>query len=405
MTPSSLLRRAVSAFCVLAMVLFLAGSAQPDESGYKPRPGQAGKDVIWLPTEQAVVGKMLDLAGVTSRDYLIDLGSGDGRTVIAAAKRGANALGVEYNPELVSLAQRNASREGVADRAKLVQADLFNVDLSRATVITMFLLPDINMRLRPIILSLRPGTRIVTNSFDMGDWRPDAYADADDDCPLYCTAYLWVVPARVEGAWKLPEGELMLGQDYQAVSGVLPLGFRAGAHLEGHPAWRPANVHGGRNAICGQGRRQQHGGDGKQRRQHEAMARDQDGRACERLEVGANSPWVLMRYAVCCRREALAGCFCAICGRDRPCYNLCSVRCDAPGCLSAAAGKAGPGVKVDQEGAAVGGDYRVAAVYLKPYSLRRPPCDRTQVGQPVGPIPVSRRCRTPRSSRCVCRRT
>ncbi len=221
MTPLSLLRRAVSAFCLLAIILFLAGSAQPDESGYKPRPGQAGKDVIWLPTEQAVVGKMLDLAGVSSRDYLIDLGSGDGRTVIAAAKRGANALGVEYNPELVSLAQRNASREGVADRAKFVQADLFNVDLSRATVITMFLLPDINMRLRPIILSLRPGTRIVTNSFDLGDWRPDAYADADDDCPLYCTAYLWVVPARVEGAWKLPEGELMLSQDFQAVSGVL----------------------------------------------------------------------------------------------------------------------------------------------------------------------------------------
>jgi precorrin-6B methylase 2 len=221
MSAPPFVRRTAPVLCLLAVTLLLVGSAQPEGPEYTPRPGQAGKDVIWLPTERPVVEKMLDLANVTSRDYVIDLGSGDGRTVIAAARRGARALGVEYNPDLVSLAERNAQQEGVADRAKFVQGDLFEVDLSQATVITMFLLPDINLRLMPRILSLKPGTRIVSNSFDMGDWAADAAESVEGDCPAYCTAYLWLVPARVDGVWKLPEGELMLGQSYQKVSGVL----------------------------------------------------------------------------------------------------------------------------------------------------------------------------------------
>ena len=132
--------------------------------------GQVGKDVMWIPTAQALADKMLKLAQVTPQDYVIDLGSGDGRIVITAAKRGARALGIEYNPDLVELSKRNAAREGVGDKARFIEADLFESDFSPATVITMFLLPELNLQLRPAILDLKPGTRIVSNSFDMGEW-------------------------------------------------------------------------------------------------------------------------------------------------------------------------------------------------------------------------------------------
>src|SRR5439155_20016631 len=165
-----------------ALVLALCSApafsqAQKAPSSYTPDVGQAGKDVVWVPTPQVVVDKMLDMAKVTAKDFVMDLGSGDGRTVITAAKRGARALGVEYNPEMVSLSQRNAEKEGVAGRAKFVKADLFETDFSKASVITMFLLPDINLKLRPKILRLQPGTRIVSNTFTMGEWKPDAKAD------------------------------------------------------------------------------------------------------------------------------------------------------------------------------------------------------------------------------------
>jgi SAM-dependent methyltransferase len=195
--------------------------AEPAKSEYQPQVGQAGKDVIWVPTPQALVDKMLDMGKVTPNDYVIDLGSGDGRTVITAAKRGARALGIEYNPDMVELSKRSAANEGVSDKASFVKADLFESDFSQATVITMFLLPSINIQLRPKILDLKPGTRIVSNSFDMGEWKADATATADGGCGGWCTAYLWIVPAKVEGTWKLPQGELTLKQTFQMISGTL----------------------------------------------------------------------------------------------------------------------------------------------------------------------------------------
>src|SRR6516164_7880328 len=157
----------------LALAGFFASpvaQAQPAKE-FQPEVGQAGKDVVWVPTPQALVDKMLDMAKVTPKDYVIDLGSGDGRTVITAAKRGAKAVGIEYNPDMVELSKKNAAKEGVSDKASFVKADLFETDFSQAQVITMFLLPSINMKLRPKILNLRPGTRIVSNTFDMEDWK------------------------------------------------------------------------------------------------------------------------------------------------------------------------------------------------------------------------------------------
>jgi SAM-dependent methyltransferase len=211
----------------LPCLIALAGACahvQSDKTDYQPQLGQEGKDVIWVPTAQPLVDKMLDMAKVTPADYVIDLGSGDGRTVITAAKRGARALGIEYNEDMVALSKRNAARAGMSDRARFVKADLFDSDLSAATVITMFLLPDINLKLRPKLLDLKPGTRIVSNSFTMGDWRPDETGDVKNDCTAYCTAYLWIVPAKVEGNWQLGDGDLTLKQNYQMVSGSLRRG-------------------------------------------------------------------------------------------------------------------------------------------------------------------------------------
>src|SRR5881396_1062924 len=158
----------------LGLLLSVSGfaQAQTTQAPFQPEVGQAGKDVVWVPTPQALVDKMLDMAKLTPKDYLIDLGSGDGRTVITAAKRGSKALGIEYNPEMVELSKRNAAKEGVSDKASFRKADLFESDFSQAQVITMFLLSSINMKLRPKILDLKPGTRIVSNTFDMGEWKP-----------------------------------------------------------------------------------------------------------------------------------------------------------------------------------------------------------------------------------------
>ncbi len=210
---------------VTALVLssLLAGSGYAGQAGqeFEPRVGQEGKDVIWVPTPQALVDKMLDMAKLTAKDYVIDLGSGDGRTVITAAKRGARALGIEYNPDMVELSKRNAAKERVGDKASFVKADLFESDFSQAQVITMFLLPDINIRLRPKILDLKPGTRIVSNSFTMGDWNADETADVKNGCASYCTALLWIVPAKVGGTWQTSAGELTLKQSYQMLTGTL----------------------------------------------------------------------------------------------------------------------------------------------------------------------------------------
>jgi SAM-dependent methyltransferase len=201
----------------LALCLFLllpwAAAAQ-----FEPQVGQPGKDVIWVPTPEALVQRMLDMAHVTTKDSLVDLGSGDGRTVIAAAKRGVKALGIEYNPDMVALSRANAEREGVSERARFVEGDVFKTDFSQASVVTMYLLSSLNLKLRPTLLAMKPGTRIVSHAFTMGDWKPDETATVDG-----ATAYMWVVPARVEGSWKVtgPSGpfELTLAQAYQEIDG------------------------------------------------------------------------------------------------------------------------------------------------------------------------------------------
>jgi precorrin-6B methylase 2 len=198
-----------------------AQATQPAKP-FEPQVGQAGKDVVWVPTPQVLVEKMLDMAKVTPQDFVMDLGSGDGRTVITAAKRGATAMGIEYNPDMVDLSKRNAEKAGVpAAKATFVKADLFETDLSKPTVITMFLLPSINMKLRPKILDLAPGTRIVSNTFTMDDWQPDETSQVTEDCTSWCTALLWIVPAKVEGTWQMPQGALTLTQKFQMVSGML----------------------------------------------------------------------------------------------------------------------------------------------------------------------------------------
>ena len=229
--PAALIRRTGLALLLAASGTLAFAQAQKapsaSSSAYEPMSGQPGKDVMWLPTPQILVDKMLDMARVTSGDFVMDLGSGDGRTVITAAKRGARALGVEYDPDMVELSRRNAEKEGVAGKAEFVKADLFETDFSRASVITMFLLPEINLRLRPKILALKPGTRIVSNSFGMGDWQADETATltAADGCTTYyCTAHLWIVPVRAAGTYKTPRGELVLRQEFQMLSGVLNSG-------------------------------------------------------------------------------------------------------------------------------------------------------------------------------------
>ena len=217
--------------CALASALVVgwsaAGlSAQNPPGQLVPEIGRPGKDVIWVPSPDPLVETMLGIADVSERDVVMDLGSGDGRTVIAAALLGARAIGVEFDPELVELSRAAAAAAGVAERATFVNADLFETDLSPATVITMFLLPELNTRLRPQLLELEPGTRIVSNTWDFEDWAADA-TEVLDPCPGFCTALLWIVPARVAGAWRLPEGELILEQQFQMVSGTLRSGSEA----------------------------------------------------------------------------------------------------------------------------------------------------------------------------------
>ena len=208
----------------LSAAVFLITSsafAQAQTKPFEPTVGQAGKDVVWVPTPQTLVERMLDLAKLTPQDYLMDLGSGDGRTVITAAKRGATAQGIEYNPDMVALSQRNAKEANVTAKATFVKADLFETDFSKAQVVTMFLLPSINLRLRPKILEMKPGTRVVSNTFTMDDWTPDETSSVTEDCTSWCTALLWIVPAKVEGAWAMPQGALTLTQKFQMVTGTL----------------------------------------------------------------------------------------------------------------------------------------------------------------------------------------
>ena len=204
---------------VLALTLSAHAHAQT-AAPYQPRMGQQGKDVVWIPSPSETVQMMLDLARVTPQDFVIDLGSGDGRNVIAAAKRGARALGVEYNPDLVELSKRNAEAQGVAGKASFVQGDMFAADISQATVLVLFLIPDNLAKLAAKFYDMKPGTRIVSNTYEIGGgWEPDD-SDRLKLCASWCGAHLYIVPAKVAGTWRLPEGELTLEQSFQNVWGT-----------------------------------------------------------------------------------------------------------------------------------------------------------------------------------------
>ncbi len=207
---------------VLLVATALSSTAQEQgQKPFEPQVGQAGKDVVWVPTPQSLVDKMLEIAKATPKDYLIDLGSGDGRTVITAAKKGLTAHGIEYNPQMVEVARKAAKEAGVSDKATFEKADIFESDFSKAQIITMFLLPWINEKLSPKLLELPAGTRLVSNTFQMGDWQADETATVTEDCTNYCKALLWIVPAKAGGTWQLGEAELKLEQKYQMLTGTL----------------------------------------------------------------------------------------------------------------------------------------------------------------------------------------
>jgi SAM-dependent methyltransferase len=229
---AALIRSSGALVFVLLLAAFGTLALAQAPSTYEPTVFQEGKDVVWVPTPQVLVDKMLDMARVTPKDFVMDLGSGDGRTVITAAKRGARALGVEYNSDMVELSRRNAEKEGVSGKAEFIMADLFETDFSRASVITMFLLPEINLTLRPKILALKPGTRIVSNTFSMNDWQADETTTLSPDAGCsgaYCTALLWIVPVNVAATYKTPQGELILKQQFQMLSGTLNSGGKTAA--------------------------------------------------------------------------------------------------------------------------------------------------------------------------------
>ena len=223
---------------LVALLLLQACSSLPPET-YAPKLGQMGKDVMWLPTRDELVTQMLTAARVGPEDEVVDLGAGDGKIPIAAARQfGARAWGIEYNKDLAALAQRNAQRAGVADRVRIVHGDIFKEDFSKATVVTMYLLEELNAQLRPTILAMRPGTRVLSNTFSMGDWEPDQVIRAGTN-----TGYLWTVPAAVAGQWSVqglaPQGPavLRLSQRHQRVGGTVAWGGQTqtllGASLHG----------------------------------------------------------------------------------------------------------------------------------------------------------------------------
>jgi SAM-dependent methyltransferase len=188
---------------------------------YEPKVGQAGKDVVWVPSPEVTVEKMLDVAKLTPQDFVVDLGSGDGRNIIAAAKRGARGLGVEFNADMVELSKRNAQKAGVGDRAQFVQGDMYAAEFSQATVLALFLLPENLNKLKAKFADLRPGTRIVANTFGIEGWTPEESLTIEGDCTSWCTVLLYYVPAKVDGSWQSAKGELALKQEFQTVSGTL----------------------------------------------------------------------------------------------------------------------------------------------------------------------------------------
>jgi SAM-dependent methyltransferase len=209
----------------LFVLLSSLASAQTPagQKPFEPISGQAGKDVVWVPSPPEMVNKLMEMGQVTANDFVIDLGSGDGRNVIAAAKLGARALGVEFNPDMVALSRKLAQDAGVADKAQFVEADMYEYDISKATVMALFLLPVNMNRLAPKFFNLAPGSRIVANTFGIEGWEPDGRVTLPpaSECESWCEALLWIVPAKVAGTWTMPNGSLTLTQEYQAVQGAL----------------------------------------------------------------------------------------------------------------------------------------------------------------------------------------
>ena len=234
------IRRALSTFIFVSFaVCWLQACSVLQPETYVPQRGQMGKDVMWLPTSDDLVLKMLDAAKVGPQDELVDLGAGDGKIPIAAARHfGARAWGIEYNKDLAALAQRNAQRAGVAERVRIVHGDIFKEDFSKATVVTMYLLEELNAQLRPTILAMKPGTRVLSNTFSMGDWEPDQVIRVTNG-----TGYFWTVPANVAGLWTLSgldensNATLKLDQTFQRLGGSLALQGKTqnllGARIEG----------------------------------------------------------------------------------------------------------------------------------------------------------------------------
>lgn len=234
-----MLRLSRRAALVFVSTLLAAGcaSAQTDPS-YKPSRGQSGKDVIWIPTPPELVEKMLTMAKVTPQDKVFDLGAGDGIIAITAAKKfNANAVGIEFNPNMADFARRQVSAAGVQDKVRIITGDIFQEDFSSADVVTLYLLPDLNLRLRPTLLQMKPGTRVVAHAFDMAEWQPDETATAAG-----ANAFLWIVPAAVQGGWSVTldggkSARLNLEQTFQNVGGSITLDGRTlpllGAKLRG----------------------------------------------------------------------------------------------------------------------------------------------------------------------------
>jgi hypothetical protein len=211
---------------LFVIVASVAHAQTAPEKKFEPVSGQAGKDVVWVPSPPEMVNKLMELGRVTKDDFVMDLGSGDGRNVIAAAKLGARALGVEYNPDMVALSRRLAQEAGVADKAQFVEADMYTYDISKATVMALFLLPVNMNRLAPKFFALAPGSRIVANTFGIEGWEPDQRVTLPptSECESWCEALLWVVPEKVAGTWTMANGTMVLTQEYQTIQGTVTAG-------------------------------------------------------------------------------------------------------------------------------------------------------------------------------------
>jgi SAM-dependent methyltransferase len=220
------MRTPIVVICYSLLVISSSAFAQEPPKPFEPVSGQAGKDVVWVPSPPDMVNKLMELAKVTPADVVMDLGSGDGRNVIAAAKLGARALGVEYNPDMVALSRKLAQDAGVGEKAQFVEADMYGYDISKATVMALFLLPVNMNRLAPKFFNLAPGSRIVANTFGIDGWEPDTRVTLPpaSECESWCEALLWIVPAKIAGTWTMGNGSMTLTQEYQAVQGAVVAG-------------------------------------------------------------------------------------------------------------------------------------------------------------------------------------